>query len=191
MRKVILLVLIFSSVSSASIIEWSTDTGGNGHLYEAVAAQPGISWTQARNAAELAGGYLVTLTSQAENDFVFGLVDNDIYWYHGINLRGPWIGGFQPQGSPEPDGNWQWVTGESFDFQNWNIGQPNEFNWNNENSIHLGNQATRTSDWNDVPADFAEIQSYVIEYVPEPTTLLLLGLGGLILQKKRRRLVKI
>ena len=183
-RVILLLVLISGSVSLATPVQWSTDEGGNGHLYEAVVDEPGISWTQARDAAELAGGYLVTLTSQEENDFVFGLVDDDIYWYHGINLRGPWIGGFQPDGSPEPDGNWQWVTGESFDFQNWDTGQPNEFQSNNENFIHFGNQPTRTPVWNDLPEDFPEIQSYIIEYVPEPTTLLLLGLGAVLMRKR-------
>ncbi len=73
-RAILLLVLICGSVSSATIVEWSTGVGGNGHLYEAVEAQLGISWTEARDAAISKGGYLVTLTSQAENDFVFGLI---------------------------------------------------------------------------------------------------------------------
>jgi len=179
------LMLVGGSVGFGAMVQWEVADGGNGHYYEAIVASPGITWGQAKDYAELAGGYLVTITSQAENDFVFGLVDNDIYWYHGYNLRGPWIGGFQPTGSDEPDGNWQWVTGEDFVFQNWNIGQPNEFNSDNENSMHLGNQSTRTSKWNDAPEDFAEIQSYVIEAIPEPATLFLLTLGGLILRKRR------
>ncbi len=186
-RAILLLVLICGSVSSAAIVEWSTGVGGNGHLYEAVEAQLGISWTEARDAAISKGGYLVTLTSQAENDFVFGLIDDDKYWYENVtysNLRGPWIGGFQPEGSPEPDGNWQWVTGESFVFQNWNDDQPNNFG-GGENSMNLGNQPTRTAEWNDLPADFGEVQAYVMEYVPEPTTIMLLGLGGLIVRRKK------
>jgi hypothetical protein len=186
-RLILLLVLISGSVSLGAIVEWSTDDGGNGHLYEPIEAQLGISWTQARDAAISSGGYLVTLTSQAENDFVFNLIDDDKYWYENVtysNLRGPWIGGFQPEGSPEPDGDWQWVTGESFVFQNWNGVQPNNFGAG-ENFMHFGNQPTRTGEWNDLPADFGEVQAYVIEYVPEPTTIMLLGLGSLMLRKKR------
>jgi hypothetical protein len=92
----------------------------NGHWYEFVESS-GISWTDAKIAAEAmdfmgSSGHLATIHSQQENDFVADLVD----------LRA-WLGGFQPEGSPEPDGGWQWVTGEPFDYTNWNSGEPNEF----------------------------------------------------------------
>ena len=48
---------------------------GNGHFYEFISA-PGINWTNAKADAETRSyqgqqGYLVTITSQAENDFAF------------------------------------------------------------------------------------------------------------------------
>jgi hypothetical protein len=184
---VLAIILVISLVgrAQAALVEWSIADGGNGHFYEAIAAPEPITWDVANEAATAAGGYLVTITSQAENDFIFNLIDDPIYWYPSLNLRGPWIGSFQPEGSPEPDGGWSWITGEPFIYSNWDSGQPSEWNNNNENRIHFGNKAYRTSTWNDVPQDFPEVISYVIE-VPEPGTILLLGMSGLALLRRRR-----
>jgi hypothetical protein len=38
------------------------------------------------------GGYLATLTSAAENDFVFGLINFRQFWYQGE--FGPLLGGY-------------------------------------------------------------------------------------------------
>ena len=32
----------------------------------------------------------------------------------------------QPRGAREPDGGWQWVTGEPFVFADWRPGDPND-----------------------------------------------------------------
>lgn len=175
-----------AATTNATLVEWPVSEGGNGHLHEAIAVPMVITWTAANQAAQSAGGYLVTITSQAENNFVFNLIDDPIYWYSGYNLRGPWIGGYQPLRSPEPDGGWSWVTGEPFVYSRWADGQPNELNNNNENRIHFGNKPYRTPTWNDVPENFSEIKAYVVE-IPEPTTIMLLGLGALALLRKRRK----
>ena len=179
-----ILLASLAATTNAALVEWPASQGGNGHFYEAVAVSQPITWSAANIAAQSAGGYLVTITSQAENSFVFSLIDDPIYWYSGYNLRGPWIGGYQPPGSPEPDGGWSWVTGEPFVYSNWDAAQPNESNNNNENRIHFGNRPYRTPTWNDVPENFPEIKAYVVE-IPEPATLLLLGLSGLLLLRKR------
>ena len=60
------------------------------------------------SAAAASGGYLVTLTSEAENGFVHGLIaDEATAWVSsGIapnqTTYGPWIGLFQAPGSAEP-----------------------------------------------------------------------------------------
>jgi beta-lactamase regulating signal transducer with metallopeptidase domain/protocatechuate 3,4-dioxygenase beta subunit len=84
--------------------EWPRAEGGNGHFYMAVRMPDAVSWTDANDIAKRLGGYLATITSEAENEFVFRLVDDDTYWYHGINWRGPWMGGYQTPGASEPDG---------------------------------------------------------------------------------------
>jgi hypothetical protein len=107
MRRSIFLALViacFANVSMAALVQWNGN-GGNGHYYEAISV-PGITFEDAMIAAALKGGYLVTITSQAEQNFISGNVISNGYGYR--------IGGFQPIGSPEPDGGWQWVTGETF-----------------------------------------------------------------------------
>ncbi|MBN2506890.1 MAG: immunoglobulin domain-containing protein [Verrucomicrobia bacterium] len=84
-----------------------------GHTYEFV---PGaFTWPEARQLAETRScnsltGHLATITSPAENTFLTQVVPAEAT---------PWIGGFQPSGSPEPAGNWQWVTGEPFNYTAW------------------------------------------------------------------------
>ncbi len=112
--SVFVLLLCLMNVSSSALVEWPLNEGGNGHYYEVILVPEGIDWQAAYNAANAAGGYLATITSQAENDFVYSLASiNTAFWTpgRGETSIGPWLGGFQPDGSPEPDGNWQWVTG--------------------------------------------------------------------------------
>ena len=108
---------------------WKTAAGGNGHFYKVVAVPEGITWIEANRRAIAAGGHLATITSKAENDFVFALADQPECWNRmdgGPWLMGPWIGGVQAEGAPEPNGGWQWVTGEPFEFANWRPGDPND-----------------------------------------------------------------
>ena len=118
----VVLLVAFTPATKAASVQWSVADGGNGHFYEAFSVPDGISWTSASQIADLMGGYLVTITSQAENDFVYDLINYDMYW---DGPSGPWIGGYQPPGSPEPAGGWTWVTDEPFIYSNWNDQQPN------------------------------------------------------------------
>lgn len=163
------------SLSKAAPVKWSVPTGGNGHYYLPIATSYPISWADANEVANLLGGHLATITSMEENDFVFSLIDDDIYWYPSVNIRGPWIGGYQLPGSSEPDGGWAWVTGELFVYTNWDLGQPNNYQGHgrqgqDENRIHFGNKKIRVPTWNDVALDFEEISAYVVE-LSEPNSL--------------------
>lgn len=104
-----ILLVIGNSLHAAS--EWTIASGGNGHFYEAVEVSGGITWTDAAAAANTASGYLATILSSAENEFAFNLVDAPQYWNPSVANRtfGPWLGGFQPAGSAEPDGGWEWL----------------------------------------------------------------------------------
>ena len=61
-----ILNLIAADPALADLVQWKT----NGHYYEVVVASEGITWTEARLAAQARGGYLATLTSRPENLFV-------------------------------------------------------------------------------------------------------------------------
>ena len=138
------------SSSEVKRIEYTdgTPTG----RYKAVLVPEGITWEEANKAAQAMGGHLATITSAAENDYVYSLVANDDrFWYkYGTDLigLGPWLGGYQPPGSPEPSGGWRWVTGEPFTYSNWASGQPD--NYRGEDYLHYWGAGTpKGSKWND------------------------------------------
>jgi len=99
----------------------------NGHSY--YRSTGSMTWTDARQACLNMGGHLVTVTSPAENNFIFNL------WPNG------WIG----LTDEVVEGQWRWVTGEPFSWSNWNGGEPN--NAGNEDYI----QFVGGGKWNDLP----------------------------------------
>lgn len=154
--------------SADAFVQWSE----NGHFYKAVYVPEGISWTAAKAAAEQAGGYLATITSSKENDFVFELIDKNRFWklYVTPNLGkeylGPWIGGYQEDGAREPDSGWKWVNGEKFRYKKWCSGEPTGLWGNrNENRLHYYNVGSIRPYWNDAPDSTKgyEIFGYIIE----------------------------
>ena len=102
MRKFALLVLAvvfgWSSGAWAVPIQWTVESGGNGHWYEfrSVDLYGPHHWEAARIEAEAAGGYLATITSAAENSFFTNQVVVP------FTRRGcfcvEYLGGYQPAG---------------------------------------------------------------------------------------------
>jgi hypothetical protein len=127
----------------------------NGHYYDVISA-PGITWGDANTSAQAlsysgVNGHLATITSQGENDFIVTKFNPD--WH--------WLGGSQPANSPEPDGGWQWVTGEPWNYTNWN----------NETSEPTNDGGTEdvlqfwslSGMWNDISNDSLS-DGYIVEY---------------------------
>lgn len=67
----------FDDSTFASQAEWSIASGGYDHRYEAVVSRTQVTWKQARAPAEACGGYLATLTSAAEDNFVLIAVSDN------------------------------------------------------------------------------------------------------------------
>jgi len=168
-------VVLVASTASALPEPWEHPDGSI-HYYDVISTPSGINWNVARDSAQGHGGYLATITSQEENDFVFALVDSAAYWYQrpgSGTLAGPWLGGYQPSGSYEPDSGWRWVTTEPFGFRNWSTGQPD--NEGDENALHFGESVgVRVPNWDDLNAGDDSIRGFVRELSADSTTIGLL-----------------
>lgn len=175
-----LLVLLFACVFvQATWVTWEVAAGGNGHRYQAVPGFDGLTWTLADELARAEGGYLATITSAAENDFVFGLVNTPEFWTD-LNGSGPALGGLQQDGATEPTGGWYWTTGESWNYSNWLAGQPD--NWPgtqvNENRLQF---YSRSAMWNDLAHDDTNLGGFVIEIESVPEAGSTIGLLALVI----------
>ncbi|MBA3725935.1 MAG: hypothetical protein H0W86_05675 [Armatimonadetes bacterium] len=131
----------FSSVPSWGQVRWSN----NGHFYEMVPTWR--TWLEAKADAESRtfmgrSGHLMTVTSQAEQDFVVETF--------GEPLREASIGGYNT-----PEG-WKWVTGETWEYTNWAPGEPNGSEYL---AFHGGHGLGQ---WNDRPN--SDTRHYFVEY---------------------------
>lgn len=145
--------------------QWTVASGGNGHWYDAVFVPGGVTWTEAKNAAEALGEgwHLATVTSAEENAFIFELFGSDPAFYNCClsgNGNGPWIGGFATTFTSR---DWQWVTGEPFTYSAWGPFEP----LGNGNRIsYFGyRSATVQPVWNDTPDSYPSLPplGYIIE----------------------------
>jgi hypothetical protein len=107
----------------------------NGHTYQLI--QTSKTWQEARSHCKKLGGYLVTITSEEEETFIF----DQILRHSNKDI---WAGATDK----DVEGNWKWITGESFEYTNWRKGEPN-----NENGIedYLELKLVFEFKWNDVP----------------------------------------
>ena len=152
----------------------------NGHTYEYVSTDGWVPWSEAAGMAEAMGGYLATLTSEEENQWVY---DNVVVPANLASEHQAWLGGYR-----ENVGDWKWVTGETWDYTKWGPGEPN-----NAGGVEYGMTIHRYNDatWNDEGAWQDGISGFIVEKsakVPDGGfTALLLGMTLSSLGFIRRR----
>jgi len=162
-----------ASTAPVSSVTWTN----NGHQYEIVQAQSALTWDEARAAAIGKGGYLATITSLNEAQFVYdNLVSQEAYWGFdnwGGQRLGPWLGGYQnnpTSGETSPSANWEWVTGEAWTVGVWAANEPNEYKNLSEDFLHYYSKVGGPAlTWNDVTNDAAihggdQVNAFVVEY---------------------------
>ena len=86
----------------------------------------GLNWEEASAHAFNNGGHLATITSQQENDSVSSWINEESIFglYQNLNSSA----------YSEPNGGWEWVTGELLDYTSWFGNEPN----NNGGNQHYG-----------------------------------------------------
>ncbi|MCG8615137.1 MAG: PEP-CTERM sorting domain-containing protein [Desulfobacterales bacterium] len=138
------------------------------------------SWSKANTEASArsylgVSGHLATISSQAENDFLYSLAGEYDYF------RGVWIGGNATGWLTGPE------QGQSYSYSNWGGSEPNNRGYAYINiGIHpLIPSGTWADSRNGSATSWADpVIGYFVEYespdfapVPEPSTLLLFGVG--------------
>jgi hypothetical protein len=148
--------VVTAGASAQNAVQWRVEDGGNGHWYVHLPVTQSPDWSTAASACLAIGGHLATITSQQENQFVFGLIKPTSKW---PNRLGPWLGGYRgPAG-------WTWVTGEQWSWTNWAPFEPNN-TCGGEDKLHF---IDFSPTWNDVAANglacgAQAVWSYVVEW---------------------------
>ena len=156
----------------------------NGHQYALTLELS--NWTQAEAWAIEVGGHLATINDNVENTWLAAFItagNEENEWY---SYGTGWIGLEYISGNRNSPDSWQWTSDEPVTFFNY----PADLYYEGTHMyLHGSDHPVSPGKWNCNPVHDSYPGDYlpgVIEIVPEPTTILLLGFGGLTLLRKRR-----
>lgn len=120
----------------------------NGHTY--LLANERVTFSEAEKICKNIGGYVATITSEQEQDFIY-----QNYLIDGI-LDSYYLGGTDE----ENEGEWKWITGETFTYSNWDYGEPN--GWGMEGKEDHLTVYSNSGKWNDTNQSAKE--GYICEF---------------------------
>lgn len=85
-----------------------------GHYYYIYDLDTVTTWEEAKEYCESQGGYLATVTSKEEDEFLYSYITD-------MGLYSVLFG----LSDIDQENVWTWVTGEPFSYENWALGEPN------------------------------------------------------------------
>ena len=111
----------------------------DGHIYKLY--DYNISFGEAEHFCRWQGGHLASITSEAEQAAVYGLLISS-----GCEKNLCWLGA----DSPERDGVWSWTDGSDFSYSNWAANQPDTYQGTESCLMIYRTDGT----WNDLDWDY-------------------------------------
>lgn len=173
MKKTVVLgaAAIGLSVCQSNATLFSTVATGTseGNTYYVVTSDSVISWEAAEAYAVTMGGTLASITDSAQNSAVYGLIAGSV----GTSAT-VWFGGMKSENDHGNTSDWSWKNGASWSYAPWatGAGQPNVAEGLPDYTVFW---AGGGSQWGDAGNSWAlnagNAHSFVVEAVPEPTTM--------------------
>ena len=162
-------ILTIAALAASSLAQTWVTNPANGHRYTLVSDNS--SWSDAENEAVALGGHLVTINDLDENQWVVKEIAAP------VTISPVWIGLHQLPNSLEPGEGWTWSSGEAVTFTNWADGEPNQYLGLIEDWAEMYIADVPIGGWNDVNLSMTRVEYGVVEVVPEPATIGILGLS--------------
>jgi hypothetical protein len=100
-------------IESCEMLDGAVTNDESGNCYRINADK--LTFGDAREACIAIGGHLVTVSSESEDAFVHGLLDEE-HWLGATDARANGMAGVAP---------YTWVNGDEWGYSNWEDGQPN------------------------------------------------------------------
>ena len=192
----------FASSATAAVIHTESY---NGHTYHLLDTDGTKWWLDAEAEANSLGGHLVTINDAAENQWVFDTFapialtyanDNNLPDRDVISL---WIG----LSDHLNEGTYQWSSGQSNEYLNWDIDQPQDY-FPDEDFAGISVNFGTLGKWHDLvgntslvnlPFGVVEVENDETVHptsVPEPTSIIgLLAFSGLTISTLRNKFTSV
>lgn len=177
------LCLATASVCSQAEIVLLDTFQWNGNTYH-LTSRALISEAQAY--AESLGGNVITINSQAENDFI-----NNTWGDGGVSAYAGTTGGLGiGLNDVDDEGNFTWYSGEAFTYNGFHPGEPNNGSDGEDNVVYIlgGTNTDRLTHWNDIN-DIYDRHSIIeigpMNDVPAPLVMTSLFLVPLLLRRRK------
>ena len=191
-------ILTLASTSTQAVVTLAGPiiNPANGHSYYLL---PSTNWTTSESQAVALGGHLVTINDVAENNWVSNTFLNLVI---PDGTRDLWLG----LNDAAVEGTFVWSSGEAVTYSNWEPGNPNNGGGNvQEDYVHMYGGGTPPhiagwvgGAWNDIDnkSSYSTLDGStpvtrniygVVETVPEPSAVALLGICiGLTIKRRLR-----